>query len=94
MNANHSHSHPNHPEIVMRLRRANGHLAKVIAMIEVEEPCLKVAQQLHAVTHAVENAKRAFVQQHIAGCLDESLFESPENRKQHLEEFQEITKYL
>jgi len=94
MSEKHSHTHPENPEIIKRLRRANGHLAKVIAMIEEEEPCLKVAQQLHAVTNAVENAKRAFVQQHIEGCLDESLFESPETRGKHLKEFQEITKYL
>jgi uncharacterized protein len=88
------HKHAQHPEIVNRLRRANGHLAKVIQMIEEEQPCLKVAQQLHAVSHALENAKRAFVQNHIEECLDESLFDSRENRKKHLEEFQEITKYL
>ena len=88
------HDHSQHPEIVNRLRRANGHLAKVIEMIEDGQPCLKVAQQLHAVSHAVDNAKRAFVQHHIEECLDETLFDSPENRKKHLEEFQEITKYL
>ena len=86
--------HLHHPEIANRLRRANGHLAKVIQMIDEGQPCVKVAQQLHAVSHAVDNAKRAFVQHHIEECLDESIFDSPESRKKHLEEFQEITKYL
>ena len=88
------HAHSQHPEILNRLRRANGHLAKVIQMLEEQQPCLKVAQQLQAVSHALENAKRAFVQNHIKECLDESLFDSTENRKKHLEEYQEITKYL
>ena len=88
------HAHTPHPEIENRLHRAHGHLAKVIQMIEEDQSCLKVAQQLHAVSHALVNAKRAFVQHHIEECLDESLFDSPENRKKHLEEFQEITKYL
>jgi hypothetical protein NreA len=90
----HAHKHPQHPQIAQRLKRAHGHLDKVIAMIEGEEPCLKVAQQLQAVSSAIENAKRVFVQQHIEGCLDESLFEDEETRKKHLEEFKEITKYL
>ena len=88
------HKHAQHPEIINRLRRANGHLAKVIAMIEDEQPCVKVAQQLHAVTSALDNAKHAFIQNHIEDCLDESILESRENKKQYLEEFQEITKYL
>ncbi len=86
--------HAQHPEIVNRLRRAKGHLATVIEMIEGEESCVKVAQQLHAVSNAVENAKRAFVHHHIEECLDESVFDSRENRKKHLAELHEITKYL
>lgn len=90
----HDHRHPHNPEILNRLRRANGHLAKVIQMIEEDQPCLKVAQQLHAVSSAIEKAKQTFIHQHIEGCLDETLLDSPKNRKKHLEEFQEITKYL
>lgn len=86
--------HSQHPEIALRLRRANGHLTKVIKMIEEGESCLKVAQQLHAVSHAIVNAQRAFVQHHIEDCLNETLFDSRENQKKHLKEFQEITKYL
>jgi uncharacterized protein len=91
---NEHHEHKEHPEIVSRLKRAHGHLAKVIRMIDEKEPCLQVAQQLHAVSHAVENAKRAFVQHHIEDCLDDSMLDARENRKKHLEEFREITKYL
>ncbi len=86
--------HAAHPEIVQRLKRARGHLEKVITMIEGEEPCVNVAQQLQAVAHAIENAKRAFVQHHIEECLDESLFDDEEGRKKHFAEFKEITKYL
>ena len=38
-----------HPEIVKRLRRAEGHLRGIIDMIETQRPCLDVAQQLQAV---------------------------------------------
>ena len=43
--------HQSHPEIIKRLRRAEGHLHKVIGMIEEGRSCLDLAQQLHAVHH-------------------------------------------
>lgn len=62
--------HACHPEIVTRLKRASGHLTKVIAMIEAGEPCENVAQQLQAVTSALATAKRQYVVDHIENCLD------------------------
>ncbi|MGQ7489505.1 metal-sensing transcriptional repressor, partial [Streptococcus suis] len=46
------HIHETHPEIVKRLKRADGHLKGVIEMIEAGRPCLDVAQQIHAVEKA------------------------------------------
>ena len=57
--------HARHPEILLRLKRASGHLTKVIAMIEAEESCERVAQQLQAVTSALLTAKRNYVTDHI-----------------------------
>lgn len=62
--------HACHPAIVTRLKRASGHLTKVIAMIEAGEGCEEVAQQLQAVTNAVLSAKRLYVTDHIDNCLD------------------------
>ena len=45
--------HSSHVEISNRLKRCDGHLRKVIAMIEDGRPCLDLAQQLHAVERAV-----------------------------------------
>ena len=36
--------HSSHPIIIKRLKRANGHLTKIIAMIEEGRPCVEVAQ--------------------------------------------------
>ena len=41
--------HASHPSIIKRLKRAQGHLASTIAMLEEGRPCLELAQQLHAV---------------------------------------------
>ena len=57
--------HRSHPEIVKRLRRAEGHLRSVIAMIEAERPCLELAQQMHAVEKAIGQAKKALIEDHL-----------------------------
>ena len=62
--------HATHPAILARLRRAGGHLASVIEMIEAGRPCAETAQQLHAVEKAVGAAKRTLIHDHIDNCLD------------------------
>lgn len=64
------HVHASHPKVVSRLKRAEGHLRSVIAMIEEGRPCLDVAQQLQAVERAVRNAKQALIHDHMDHCLD------------------------
>ena len=49
--------HASHPEVVKRLKRADGHLRGIIEMIEAGHPCLDLAQQLHAVKTIAANAK-------------------------------------
>lgn len=83
--------HHSHPDIIKRLKRASGHLSKVIEMLEKEDDCLKIAQQLQAVTQAVVNAKTNLITQHIEECMSHLV---DKNKKDHLKEFKEITKYL
>jgi len=85
-------AHATHPEIIKRLKRANGHLASVIRMIENEQPCVDIAQQLHAVEKAVQQAKRTLIQDHIDHCLDEALLSNGDTSV--TAEFKAITKYL
>lgn len=85
-------AHATHPAIIKRLKRANGHLASVIRMIENEQPCVDIAQQLHAVEKAVQQAKRTLIQDHIDHCLDEALLSNGDTSD--TAEFKAITKYL
>ena len=64
--------HASHPEILKRLKRAYGHLAAVITMLEENRPCLDLAQQIHAVENAVGNAKRELIQDHMENCLSDA----------------------
>ncbi|MDO1582969.1 metal-sensing transcriptional repressor [Rhizobium oryzicola] len=88
------HRHETHPEIIKRLKRADGHLRSVIEMIEAGRPCLELAQQLHAVEKAVANAKRTLIQDHLDHCLDETVGPLDREQRKAVDAFKAITKYL
>jgi hypothetical protein NreA len=69
-------------------------MSKIISMIEEGKPCVDVAQQMQAVCSALSNAKTAFVQDHIEGCIEASGDEKPAEIKKKMKELKEITKYL
>jgi len=86
--------HTSHPDILNRLKRADGHLRTIIEMIENKRECLEVAQQLHAVERALQNAKRVYIQDHIDNCIEDAAGTIPREARNSLKEFREITKYL
>lgn len=86
--------HTRHADIVKRLKRAEGHLRSIVAMIETERDCVDVAQQLQAVENAVANAKRVLVQDHIDHCLKEAVRDGVKSPEDTIREFKAITKYL
>jgi DNA-binding FrmR family transcriptional regulator len=86
--------HASHPDIIKRLKRAEGHLRSVIAMLEEERPCLDIAQQLQAVEKAVAQAKRTLIQDHLDHCLDHVVGSMTREQRQPIDEFKEIAKYL
>lgn len=86
--------HESHPDIIKRLKRAHGHLASVIAMIEEGRPCLDLAQQLHAVESAITNAKRELIHDHIEHCLGDGVGGGEMLPKAALREFKALAKYL
>ena len=88
------HVHETHPEIVKRLRRAEGHLHRVIEMFGEERSCLDLAQQLHAVEKAIGEAKRTLIHDHVDHCLDAAANGSTKSTKRVVAEFKAISKYL
>jgi len=86
--------HESHPETVKRLKRADGHLKGIIEMIEAGRSCLEIAQQLQAVEKAVAQAKRTLIQDHLDHCLEDVVGSHPRERRQSIDEFKEIAKYL
>jgi uncharacterized protein len=85
--------HP-HSAIARRLKRANGHLEKIIEMIEQDRPCAQIAQQLQAVESAIESAKKALIHDHLGHSLERSLSASGSKGQAALRNFKQIAKYL
>ena len=86
--------HVTHPEIIKRLRRAEGHLRSIIEMIEGGRDCLDIAQQLQAVESAIVNAKKTLVHDHIDTCLQDAVRKRSQKPEDTIREFKAITKYL
>ena len=88
-----SAAHHSHAGIITRLKRAQGHLGNVIAMMEDDRSCGELAQQLHAVEKAIAAAKKALIHDHLDHCLDDAL-NSRGRKSNQLDEFRDIVKYL
>ncbi len=86
--------HTSHPDIINRLRRADGHLRSIIEMLETGRPCLELAQQLQAVEKAISQAKKTLIHDHIDHCLEDITGPLPRDQRSQVEEFKLITKYL
>jgi uncharacterized protein len=86
--------HQSHPEVLKRLKRAEGQLRSVGEMIEAGRPCLDVAQQLHAAERAVREAKKTFINDHLDHCLDHVIDARSSQARASVDEFKTIAKYL
>lgn len=69
------HRHASQPKLISRLKRAEGHLRSVGAVIEERRPRRDVATQLQTVESAVRNVTPALIHDHVDHyhvdhCLD------------------------
>lgn len=85
------HQHQSHPDIIKRLRRVEGQIRSIVAMIEEGRNCLDVAQQLAAANSALTGAKDNFIRDHIDHCLVTAAGTTGRNQ---LNELKAITKFL
>lgn len=87
-------SHANSPEFLKRLRLAERHLAAVVNMVAKGREGLDIAQQLQAVIKALETSKRLLILDHIDHHLVAAFGTLPDEVREQLAGFREITKYL
>jgi DNA-binding FrmR family transcriptional regulator len=86
--------HETHPSILKRLRRAEGHLHRVITMFAESRSCLDLAQQLYAVERAVAQAKKELIRDHVDHCLEIAASRDGEDVSGVVSEFKAICRYL
>jgi uncharacterized protein len=89
-----AHVHESHPDIVKRLKRAEGHMRRVISMFAEGRTCLDLAQQLHAVEKAIAEAKRQLIHDHVDHCLDVAVNGGSKSTRAVVSEFKAISRYL
>jgi DNA-binding FrmR family transcriptional regulator len=86
--------HPTHPEIIKRLKQAQGQLASVLAMFADGRSCTDLTQQLQSVESIIHMAKRTLIQDHMEHCIGDGVGEGGMSPDQALREFKALAKYL
>jgi DNA-binding FrmR family transcriptional regulator len=87
-------SHAHNADLMNRLKRAQGHLATIIRMIEDNRDGLETAQQLQAVVSALEKAKTVLVADHIEHHLEEVVGPLTREAREKLGKLTDLAKYL
>ena len=77
--------------LINRLRRVEGQLRGVQAMLEEERDCREIMQQLSAISSAVRSTSRTFFQDYAALCLADL---DPEKSEDHQALLQEMLALL
>lgn len=62
-----------HPDLIHRLRPAEGHLRGIVGMIEAGEDCPAILPQVLCVQRALRAVHRLLLAHHLTTCLREEL---------------------
>jgi DNA-binding FrmR family transcriptional regulator len=87
-------SHVTDKKLKDRLRRAHGHLATIIGMVESNRNGLEIAQQMQAVIGALETAKRLLIRDHIEHHLEEIVGPLTGETREKLSALGDLAKFL
>lgn len=87
-------SHAHNADLMNRLKRAHGHLATIIKMIEDNRDGLETAQQLQAVVSALDKAKTVLVTDHIEHHLEDVVGPLSREAREKLGRLTDLAKYL
>ena len=86
--------HASHPDIIAKLKQAQGQTGSIIAMMTEGRSCMELAQQLQAAESIIHLAKRSLIQDHMEHCIADAASEGGKAAHQALTEFKTLSKYL
>ena len=87
-------SHAHNTDLMNRLKRAQGHLATILKMIEDNRDGLETAQQLQAVVAALDKAKTILVTDHIEHHLEDIVGPLSREAREKLSKLSDLARYL
>lgn len=87
-------SHAHNPDLLKRLKRAQGHLATIVKMVEDNRDGVETAQQMQAVISALDKAKNVLVTDHIEHHLEEVVGPLSKEARTKLARLSDLAKYL
>lgn len=87
-------SHAHNTDLMNRLKRAQGHLATILKMIEDNRDGLETAQQLQAVVAALDKAKTILVTDHIEHHLEDIVGPLSREAREKLGKLSDLARYL
>ncbi|NNU16536.1 metal-sensitive transcriptional regulator [Parvularcula sp. ZS-1/3] len=61
------------PDVLKRLKKAEGQLQGVLKMVESDRYCVDVLRQMQAVRGALVSIERLVVDDHVETCVDHAL---------------------
>ena len=86
--------HASHPEIIAKLKQAQGQIGSIVTMMAEGRSCMELAQQLQAAESIVHLAKRALIQDHMEHCIADAASEGGKAAREAMTEFKILSKYL
>lgn len=87
-------SHAANPDLLNRLKRAHGHLGKIIEMVAEGRDGMQIAQQMQAVVSALDKTKTLIVTDHIEHHLEEIVGPLSREARDQLVRLGDLAKYL
>lgn len=79
-------------QVLVRIKRIEGHLKKVTAMIEKDEYCIKTITQSMAVQSALRAVDEIILKKHLETCVKDSLVNN-NNPNVKINEFMKTIKF-
>ncbi|MDP8997968.1 MAG: metal-sensing transcriptional repressor [Pseudomonadota bacterium] len=86
--------HASHPDIIAKLKQAQGQIGSIVAMMAEGRSCMELAQQLQAAESIVHLAKRALIQDHMEHCITDAASQGGKTAREAMAEFKTLSKYL
>jgi DNA-binding FrmR family transcriptional regulator len=76
--------------LLSRLRRIEGQVRGVEAMIDEERDCQEILQQFTSIRSALQSASRSFVQEYATDCLAHLDEGDPQQREKFVQDLLEL----